>query len=62
MGEWSKEESIKLKDAVQNHGDKDWVAISALVPNRTKKQCYNRWNYDRANGRKGKWTEVEDTF
>jgi myb proto-oncogene protein len=36
-GKWSEDEDIKLKDAVERHGGKDWGAISALVPNRTKK-------------------------
>jgi hypothetical protein len=43
MGKWSEEEDIKLKDAVQTHGGKDWVAIAKLVPRRTKKQCWSRW-------------------
>jgi hypothetical protein len=42
-GKWKEDEDIKLKGAVQKHGDKDWVAIAALVPGRTKKQCWNRW-------------------
>jgi hypothetical protein len=33
----------KLKDAVQTHGEKDWAAITALVPSRTKHQCKSRW-------------------
>jgi hypothetical protein len=66
-GKWSENEDIKLKDAVQLRGDKDWVAIAALVPGRTKMQCYGRWhcaldpNIDRANGRTGTWTKDEDT-
>jgi hypothetical protein len=42
-GKWSEDENIKLKDAVQTHGDKDWGAIAALVPGRTKSQCSSRW-------------------
>jgi hypothetical protein len=49
-----------LKDAVQTHGGKNWVAIVALVPGRTKKTCCNRWqhdimerNIDSASGRTG---------
>jgi hypothetical protein len=30
-------------DAVQNMGDKDWEAISALVPGRTRAQCRKIW-------------------
>jgi hypothetical protein len=32
MGTWSEDKDIKLKDAVQRHGGKDWGAIAALVP------------------------------
>jgi hypothetical protein len=51
---------------VETHGEKDWVAISALVPGRTRQQCYYRWHsaltpsIDRANGRTGPWSEDED--
>jgi hypothetical protein len=42
-GRWSEDEDIKLKDAVQVHGGKNWVAIAKLVPGRTKIQCHGRW-------------------
>jgi hypothetical protein len=42
-GKWAEDEDIKLKDAVHTHGDKDWAAISALVPGRTRTQCQQRW-------------------
>jgi hypothetical protein len=42
-GKWTSDEVIKLKGAIKTHGDKDWVAISELVPGRTKKQCWGRW-------------------
>ncbi len=44
-GKWSALEDSKLQDAVQSHGNKDWVAISLLVSGRTKKQCWGRWQY-----------------
>jgi hypothetical protein len=66
-GTWTKEEDDKLKDAIQMHGGKDWDAIAALVPGRTRSQCSSRWHnawapsIDRANGRKGmSWTADED--
>jgi hypothetical protein len=64
-GKWEKEEDIKLKAAVQTHGGKNWVAIAALVPDRTRLQCKNRWralkpSIDRVTGPKGKWKEDED--
>jgi hypothetical protein len=66
-GTWEEDEDIKLKDAVQTQGDKDWAAISALVPGRTKRQCLSRWHgtldpsIGRASARKGKWSAVEDS-
>jgi hypothetical protein len=65
-GKWTEEEDSKLKDAVETHGGKNWGAIAALVPGRTKGQCVHRWNVvldpniDRASGRTGKWAEDED--
>jgi hypothetical protein len=59
-------EDSQLKDAVQTHGGKNWVAIAALVPGRRRQQCHNRWkaaldpSIDRTPpGRTGKWTEDE---
>jgi myb proto-oncogene protein len=62
-GKWTEDEFIKLKDAVETHGGKNWFAIAVLVPGRTNAQCTNRWldvlnaNIDRATGLTGKWTE-----
>jgi hypothetical protein len=66
-GKWTAVEDSKLKDAVQTHGGKDWAAITALVPGRTRSQCRDRWrdafdpSIDRANGRTGTWAEDEDS-
>jgi hypothetical protein len=42
-GKWTAVEDVKLKDAGQTHGGKDWGAITALVPGRTIKQCWGTW-------------------
>jgi hypothetical protein len=48
-GKWTEDEDLKLKNAMQMQmqmqmkSGKDWVAIAALVPGRTKSQCRNRW-------------------
>jgi uncharacterized protein (DUF2237 family) len=66
-GKWTADEDRELKDAVKTHGGKNWVAITALVPGRTRNQCSSRWHefldpsIDRATGSKGKWSENEDT-
>jgi hypothetical protein len=65
-GKWAEDEDLKLKDAVHTHGGKNWDAIAALVPGRTKKQCNMRWHIvlnrsiDQAAGRVCQWTEDED--
>jgi hypothetical protein len=64
-GTWEEDEDSKLKDAVQSHGDKEWVAVAALIPGRTNTQCCHRWknaldpSIGRASGREGQWTEDE---
>jgi hypothetical protein len=63
---WAEDEDLKLKKAVQMHGDKDWAAVAELVPGRTQEQCRNRWQYvldpsiTLTARRTGKWTEDED--
>ncbi len=66
-GGWTEDEDIKLKEAVQARGGKEWAAIATLVPGRAKLQCHKRWYdglspsiIDRANSRTGRWTEDED--
>jgi hypothetical protein len=50
-------EDKKSRDAVLAHGGKDWLAIVALIPGRTRLQCKERWchlsdpNTDLANRR-----------
>jgi hypothetical protein len=41
-GTWTSEEDAMLIEAVTEHG-KDWVAVAAMVPGRTTKQCRSRW-------------------
>jgi hypothetical protein len=74
-GTWAEDEDIKLKDAVQIYGGKNWDAITALVPGRTQMQCSTRWHndldrsidlapgrsIDLAPGYTGTWTEDEDS-
>jgi hypothetical protein len=41
-GEWTKGEFIMLTRAVQIYGGGSWGEIAALVPGRTKKQCWKK--------------------
>jgi hypothetical protein len=66
-GKWTTDEDSTLKDAVEKHSGKNWVAISALVPGRAKRQCWNRWvdvldsKSDEATARRCNWTKDEDS-
>jgi hypothetical protein len=74
-GHWTHEEDAKLNSAVTNNRKKkrgkeykiDWVTVAALFPDRTKKDCQNRWyrfldpSIDRVIERRCKWTEDEDS-
>jgi hypothetical protein len=43
-GRWTTGEVNALKKAVENYDGKDWNAVAALVPSRTKSQCRGRWH------------------
>jgi hypothetical protein len=66
-GKWTPDEDNKLKDAVPMYNGNDWTAIAALVPGRTRNQCWHRWrdvlnpSINRANRCTGSWTPDEDT-
>jgi hypothetical protein len=47
-GKWGKLEDINLENAVHAHNGKNWPKIAALVPGRTKRQCYIRWETRKA--------------
>jgi hypothetical protein len=67
VGLWTEDEDNKLKGSIQKHGGKDWAAIAALVPGRTRTSCHRRWHdflhpsIALAAGREGPWTEDEDS-
>jgi hypothetical protein len=64
-GKWGEDEDIKLKKAIEMHGDKDWAAVTTLVLGRTKRQSSDRWrdvldpSINLAIVHKGSWTEDE---
>jgi hypothetical protein len=66
-GPWREDEDSKLRHAVRIHNGKNWDAIAALVPDRTKSQCKGRWHnalnpsIERAARHTGPWREDEDS-
>ncbi|ELP91673.1 transcription factor MYB23, putative [Entamoeba invadens IP1] len=59
---WRKEEDEILLKAVEMFGENNWDKVSELVPERTKKQCKERYinNLSQRN-EKRKWTCEEDS-
>ncbi|KAH0792087.1 Myb-like DNA-binding domain containing protein [Histomonas meleagridis] len=58
---FSAEEDFMLKNLVARFGDKDWKIIAENMPNRTTKQCRERYkNYLSPNIRNDPWTPEED--
>jgi hypothetical protein len=66
-GKWTAEEDDNLLRAAEKFAGTRWKAIAALIPGRTRKQCWNRWQYAldpsivRTSKRAtGKWLTEED--
>ncbi|KAH0787516.1 Myb-like DNA-binding domain containing protein [Histomonas meleagridis] len=59
---WTPEEDDLLRKSVEIHGNKNWTAVSTLVPGRNPKQCRERWTAQLdPNLTKDNWTVQEDT-
>ncbi|KAL9642120.1 hypothetical protein ABK040_007125 [Willaertia magna] len=58
---WTKEEDMKLIEAVKLYGEKNWQQIASHLEGRTGQQCLHRWlkTLD-PKIKKGKWTVEED--
>ncbi|KAL3939829.1 MAG: hypothetical protein SGARI_001226 [Bacillariaceae sp.] len=58
---WTKQEDDTLKDAVEEHGAKNWKLISNRLPGRSEVQCLHRWQKVlKPSLIKGPWTAEED--
>mmetsp|Transcript_34322 Transcript_34322/g.49876 ORF Transcript_34322/g.49876 Transcript_34322/m.49876 type:complete len:738 (+) Transcript_34322:178-2391(+) len=58
---WTSAEDELLKSLVTVHGTKDWLLIAESLPERTGKQCRERWhNHLDCGIKKGDWTQEED--
>lgn len=59
--QFSFEEDKMLKKAVSDIGENNWDKVSKLIPNRTPRQCRDRWNkYLSPNISGLMWTDEED--
>jgi hypothetical protein len=60
---WDTEEDEQLRAAVAQHGTKNWRTIASFMPNRTPRQCLDRyWNYLATDASNSPWTEEEDAL
>jgi hypothetical protein len=58
---WMKQEDDTLKQAVEDHGAKNWKLISTRLPGRSEVQCLHRWQKVlKPSLVKGPWTADED--
>lgn len=58
---WNKHEDDTLKEAVEEHGAKNWKLISSGLPGRSEVQCLHRWQKVlKPSLVKGPWTAEED--
>lgn len=61
MGKWTEVEDTLLREAVEEHGGKNWKKISTRLPGRSDVQCLHRWQKVLKPGLiKGPWTPEED--
>ena len=58
---WTAEEDAAIAHLVEAHGCKAWSTIAAALPNRSGKQCRERWhNHLDPAINKDDWSEEED--
>jgi hypothetical protein len=58
---FSQSEDLRLAELVERHGDKDWPTIANQMPNRSVRQCRERWtNYLTPSVTNGPWSPQED--
>lgn len=58
---WTSEEDMQLRQAVDQNGCQDWTVIASSVPGRNRKQCRERWyNHLSPEVKNVPWTRAED--
>lgn len=57
---WTREEDMTLLQRVETYGTSSWVTIAKGIPDRTAKQCRERWSNNLRPGVNQSWTEGED--
>lgn len=58
---WTPEQDLKLRQAVAQHGVRNWIRVSSQVPKKNRKQCRERWhNHLDPKIAKSPWSRAED--
>lgn len=59
--DWTHTEDKQIVDLVNQYGENHWGSIGSKLPNRTGKQCRDRWNnHLNPNIKHCKWSQCED--
>lgn len=56
---WSNSEYSSLISLVKSYGE-NWEIISSKIPNKSAKQCMQKFKNSQRSAKKGNWTEKED--
>lgn len=60
---WSSEEDVVLGNILRSNGPLNWNTVATCFPERTGKQCRERWHNHLLDGiKKGEWTKEEDSI
>ena len=58
---FSPDEDNQLRFLVKAYGEQNWYIIASQMPNRSVRQCRERWQlFLNSNVKHGKWTQEED--
>ncbi|KAI7883376.1 uncharacterized protein EV154DRAFT_450112, partial [Mucor mucedo] len=60
FGHWSQEESDKLERLITKYGENEISMVAQLMGTRTKRQCLERWRWQMASVKKGRFSPEED--
>lgn len=59
-GRWTEEESNMLKDLMLRYGDEGMNRVASFMGTRTPRQCLERWRWQMADMKKGRFSVEED--
>ncbi|GAA5811033.1 hypothetical protein MFLAVUS_004462 [Mucor flavus] len=60
FGRWTQEESEKLQQLITRYGENNLDKVAMLMGSRTRRQCLERWRWQMASIKKGRFSPEED--